>query len=362
MIRVLTLAMIILVASTDLHAESARNCQSNCPGAKTAATSSIELRVGVRSTARPFSYKDTEYAGSKNRSTKSGPLRAEGYDGYMVYICDEVFKQMLINEQHTPDLNVNQIKPVDVDKIMSEQGQSAQFKDRLHLLGSGKIDILCDPATITRDRVKYYAVSPPLFVTGIGYLTLQGTLPPRLNVCQDGKALIGVVGSTNAFSGGIQAILDAGEWARKEYSQAITEALRRGGATADCTRNSDGEPSGIIWAGKTHKNVARAFCNEKINYYVGDIEIISNNASSNPGCIWRGGLKSFTNDRYAIFANIDYEADPVRARWIGRFFEVLNREIATTDSLLDRAYTATFGSAPKSRKLELFYWSLRGMP
>ena len=70
-------------------------------------------------------------------------------------------------------------------------------------------------------------------------------------------------------------------------------------------------------------------------------------------------MDRFTNDRYGIFAQIDYTKD-WKALLLGRFFEVLNREIATSDSLLDRAYGAAFGETVKSRKLDLFFWSLRG--
>jgi len=51
-------------------------------------------------------------------STKSGPLRAAGYDGYMIYICDEVLKHMLISQDGAPKTSSGQIRVLNVDKEM----------------------------------------------------------------------------------------------------------------------------------------------------------------------------------------------------------------------------------------------------
>jgi hypothetical protein len=321
------------------------------------------LRVGVRRSARPFAYysrtveKAAEDDSVASLSAKSGPLRAEGYDGYMVYICDEVLKQLMIPGTDTPDaLLANQVMPVDIDELMKDRpGQ-----DRFSLLGK-EIDILCDPATISLERVRNYAVSPPLFLTGIGYLTRRGSVPPSPTCPPKDQALIGVVGTTNAAQYGIQAIIDADEW--KKYRPLIVAALKGDTENTDACKTPEDpkEVGGIIWAGRTHDEVAQQFCNENIDYYVGDLEIILEHARKQPGCDPVASAQSFTNDRYAIFARIDY-GNVWKAPLIGRFFEVLNREIVTSDSLLDRAYIAEFGAAKQSRKLELFFWSLRGAP
>ncbi|SLN17192.1 Bacterial extracellular solute-binding proteins, family 3 [Roseovarius albus] len=398
-----------------------------------------ELRIGVRSAAAPFSYKvsgnrsyldEVRVDERLNISTGSGPIRSKGYDGYMVRICDEVLKKMLIEQPGAPKLSATNIEVVDVDreivKIANEakkrqdvevrqaedlvevavkakkraeravtgakqrpqqelesaekelegatsaleeaQDQLDQAKnsditavDRFSLLGK-QFDILCDPATINDDRVKGFAVSPPLFVTGIGYLSLKDEVPPK-DACQEGKALIGFVGSTNAASHGIQKILNDGEWHR--YRDDIVTALRaaKGSENRNCPKHFglDGK-GGIFWSGYTHDQVAKQFCERKITYYVGDLEIISEYARSYPGCDFSSGVKSFTSDQYAVFADINYESNPERALLIYRFFEVLNREITTSLSILDQAFIATFGEVPKSRKLEVFFWSMRGSP
>lgn len=322
------------------------------------------LRVGVRSAAQPFSYYSRTFEAAENSTVermmaKSGPLRVAGYDGYMVYICDEVLRQLMTPGPGLPaPLASDQIDVVDVDKLMARKDW--QGRDRLMLLG-GEIDLLCDPATINLERVRTFAVSPPLFLTGVSYLMREGNEMTAWQVGQcppKGKALIGVVGSTNAASHGIRAILEADEW--KMISSSLYPEIqpdRQQGSA--CAMPEDGQVGGLIWAGKTHDEVAKEFCEGDIIYYVGDLEIILAYARRFPGCNPVPAAQSFTNDRYGIFAQIDY-TKPWKALLIGRFFEVLNREIATSDSLLDRAYGAEFGDATKSRKLDLFFWSLRG--
>lgn len=305
------------------------------------------IRVGVRSAARPFSYK-TDSLPPRGLTPKSGPLRSEGYDGYIVYICDEVLKQMLIPEHDTPHLNSEEVSVEDIDVLLQNQ----IGEDRLSLLGT-KIDILCDPATIEKERVRQFAVSPPLFATGIGFLQREAQL--NSSPCTPDKALIGAVGTTNAVKYGISAILASEEW--NNVRDQIELALR---GEPPCS-SKNGEVNGIIWIGATHQEVASRFCAGDIFYYVGDLEIIAQHARRIAGCDFIATTQSFTNDRYGIYAAIDY-SNEWKALRLGRFFEVLNREITTSDSLLDRAYLAEFGERTRSPKLEMFYWSIRGTP
>jgi ABC-type amino acid transport substrate-binding protein len=322
------------------------------------------LYIGVRSAASPFSSGPLEPRPvSENVSTKSGPLRAAGYDGYMVYICDEVLKLLLIDQAGAPTTRSDQIEVVNIDNEMERREPGS---DRFDLLGEEIIDIICDPASINRDRVRRYAVSPPLFMTGIGYLQFPDwnyQIPK--DPCKR-RALIGVVGSTNAAGTGINAILAAGEW--KKQRDKIHTALRSNKRDTSldiegCDKKSPLRPEDVdVLYAKTHNVLAEAFCDGLVQYYVGDLEIIAQHAREHPGCAVSGGVQSFTTDRYAIFANLDYTDQPWKAERISRFFEILNREIVISDSLLDRAYIATFGAAPRSQKLELFFWSMRGAP
>ncbi len=315
------------------------------------------LRIGVRRDAPPFSYISRPKPRQQPSLTaKSGPLRAQGFDGYMIYICDEVLKLLMIPEGDAPLLEYDQIRHVVIE---DEMAQLPPGTDRLSLLEADRVDILCDPATISRDRVRGFASSPPLFLTGISFLMRRGDVEPR-SICGTRKALIAAVGTTNAIEYGVTAILDAGAWPKKR--DEIVNALRN--RNSPRYKNPCGpQHEGAIWQAPNHSAAAKAFCDGEVTYYVGDLEIIRDSIRGYPGCTASSGVQRFTTDRYAIFANMRYDrTDSWKSLIIARFYEVLNREVITSDSLLDRAYSATFGAAPRSEQLELFYWSLRGIP
>ena len=126
--------------------------QEAVPLAPEQAQAAPQLRIGVRSYARPFSYKSTKVPENISISTGAGPIRAAGFDGYLVYVCDEVLKQMLIDQQDAPRFEAAQIVVKDVDALMAAKREAypdTQFEfDRLGLLGP-EIDILCDPASLS---------------------------------------------------------------------------------------------------------------------------------------------------------------------------------------------------------------------
>lgn len=329
-----------------------------------------KLIIGVRSHAAPFSFwigpgadgSSKEAAKLKNGLVvKSGPLRAAGYDGYMVHICDEILLKMMVDEGNTPTIGHDDVGIFDIDTDGVDVLRLNE--DRLTLLGE-KFDILCDPATISRDRVRAYASSPPLFLSGIGYLQPEGAPGPRGD-CEQKTALVGAVGTTNAINVGVNAILAAGEW--RNLRSRILTGLRdlQNGEKGDETgkrRCSNEGYEGIIWQARTHREVAEKFCGDKeIFYYVGDVEIIQESIKRYAGCTASSSVQRFTSDRYAIFADMAYgKGDDDKARLIARFFEILNREVISWDSLLDQAYFATFGDRPHSQLLGTFFWSIRG--
>lgn len=346
----------------------------------------VDLRIGVRLHARPFSYRTG--VTSNDLTGKSGPLRSQGFDGYMVAVCDAVLKQMLIASDASGIPGALNIKPVIIEEVMKNRplgtgeknkhervvipdgdavGAEITVRTRLDLLGP-KIDILCDPATLTRDRVKRFAVSPPLFLTGIGYLTREGYVQPG-NICRDGGAFIGLVGGTTANSYGLNEIIKAGEW-RRVKQQVVKELRGVNGCTgtelADNVpltgeeKNDEIKPKQlVIREYASHDAAANAFCNGDIDIYVGDVEIIQEHTRTIYGCDTKRGVKTFTEDRYAIYAKYDY-TDVNKALWIGRFFDILNREIYGGDSVVNQAYSATFERDSESRKLQLFFWGLSG--
>ncbi|MEM7465201.1 MAG: hypothetical protein AAF362_21240, partial [Pseudomonadota bacterium] len=111
-----------------------------------------------------------------------------------------------------------------------------------------------------------------------------------------------------------------------------------------------------------HEEAAEAFCSGKFYYYIGDREIITYNARNVPGCgaEIEGAGQTYSNDRYAIYGKMTYKkGTEIRDMHIARFFEILSQKVVVSPSLLDTAYEDTFIEQP-SRKLESFYWNVRG--
>ena len=307
----------------------------------------IELRVGVREFARPFSYRpkpgNSPCPAVNLETIKSGPLRQCGYEGYVVYICDEVLKSMAMTDPAAAGLQFT-VTAVSVE----EATDAAKRGDRLEGLGRD-FDILCDPATISRDRVRRFSVSAPVFATGIGYLQL----PPRdvFGTSLLPKCTVGVVGATNAMRHGLLKILAAGEWEKREA--AILAHIKAG-------KEGSEQGEDAVCEFKNHGKLAAAFCAREVRYAVGDAEIIMENARQEPGCEPTPSAIAYTDDRYGIFAATSRDRD--KALLIARFMDVLTREIVASDSLLDRAYLYEFGDRAKSQRLEAFFWAIRGSP
>lgn len=314
-----------------------------------------DLCIGVRSVARPFSY----WLGPDARTdATSGPLSAAGYSGYMIRICDAVLQQMIYEGQLTgPDA----VGTFDIDQMPPAPGSpAAESGDRLDRLGRD-FDILCDPATITNTRRTEFSVSPPLFLTGVSILALPGFLPE--NICgvlrtEKDTSLIGVVGGTTAGQQGVEALIRSGTVAylNAELNNYLAER-------SICDRSLPYER--LVQVFPTHPEAAKAFCGAegakgKIFYYLGDLEIITANAEAVPGCRPKRPTVTYSNDRYAIFSRSDWTADPERARRIARFHDILARMVVFSPSLLDKAFQDTFIGQSPSRKLEVFFWSIRG--
>jgi hypothetical protein len=314
-----------------------------------------DLCIGVRSYARPFSY----WLGTDARTdATSGPLSAAGYSGYMIRICDAVLQQMIYEGQLA---GPGAVGTLDIDSVPPAPGSpAAESGDRLDRLGRD-FDILCDPATITNTRRTDFSVSPPLFLTGVSILASPGLLPETicgvLRAVPD-TALIGVVGGTTAGRQGVEALIRSGTVAslNAELNNYLAERTICDGTLP---------PDRLVRVFPTHPEAAKAFCETdiasgKIFYYLGDLEIITANAEAIPGCKPERPTVTYSNDRYAIFSRRDWTADHERALRIARFHDILARMVVFSPSLLDKAFQDTFIGQSPSRKLEVFFWSIRG--
>jgi hypothetical protein len=326
-----------------------------------------KLCIGVRSAARPFSYKSI-LPGEKASDATRGPLRRAGYTGYMIRICDAALAEMILDARPLAELTFESIGVYDIDtegpKSVPHVGaanatgnEAANTEaDRFLKLGT-RFDILCDPATITNERRDDVTVSPPLFLTGISYITRKGEDPPNKTCSVPEKPLIGVVGGTTASNEGIRALLEAHELPR--FEEALIDYLRRGKKEPFCGTGS----AERIESYDTHFKAAEAFCSGSFHYYVGDLEMITENVKMIAGCEYDNGTRTYTNDRYAVFGkarHLDDENDLSRRLLVARFFEILSQKVVFNPSILDKAFSDTFQGVSPSRKLELFYWSVRG--
>lgn len=322
-----------------------------------------KLCIGVRSNARPFSYK-AELQREMSSDATVGPLRSAHYTGYMVHICDAVLVEMMLpSRSGGPLLPPGGIGIYDLDQPSGRQkDEKATTPDRFGDLGV-KYDILCDPATITNDRRNEFIVSPPLFLTGISYITIRGVdAPPEVCDRMD-MPLIGLVGNTTANKEGLWALYRAGELPRQ---RAALLAYLKGDSSKPAMARSPckGDTVGRIIEFATHKEAAMAFCDGEFFHYVGDLEIITENVKLRPDCGYDNGTRTFTNDRYAIFGKPRSMRIPQASRerqlLVAHFFQILTQKTVFNPSLLDRAYRDTFQDAAPSRKLQAFLWSIRG--
>ena len=323
-------------------------------------TADILLRIGVRSDARPFSYRSQGNFDVLTAATP-GPLANGKYTGFIVKICDAVLTDLLANPRdpgsevaengtegdETVRLERENIKIVDVDRLIARD----KDKSRFDYFGT-EFDILCDPSTITNERRSGLILSPPLFLSGISFIDLHSLPKPRPEGCPK-RPLIGLVGNTTAANSGIRAILEANELPR--YRKLLIDWLDDG--ENQCAQGQEGYKAVRILT--SHTAAAKAFCNREFHYYLGDQEIIIHSARQIPGCEFDQAARTFTTDRYAIFGKIDY-SDADRALWVTRFFEVLSQKVPFSPSILDTAFADTFVGTKKSRALELFFWSVRG--
>ncbi|ABG33180.1 hypothetical protein RD1_3708 [Roseobacter denitrificans OCh 114] len=362
-----------------------------------------QLRIGVRSKAMPFSFQAETMVDVLTAATP-GPLSTQRYTGYITRICDSVLIEMMLDADGPVGLARDGVQIVDLDKeiakldkqpsegrfgllkgyeveIEAEGDDSATQVVRTETVAP-TIDILCDPATITNARRTGLIISPPVYLTGVSYLTQPG-ISRQIGGIDDGscpqippdnpkaaKFLFGLVGNTSSARSGIRALLATNEM--PQYRDALI-AFLRGESNCDLSaqqrqaisilqNNLNGEISGSVMMFRSHEQAAEAFCNGQIGNYIGDREIILANVSNIPGCDFTNGNRTFTTDRYAIFGRLDYGDDPERALRVARFFEILSQKIVSHPSIIDQAFYDTFHPTSPTPTLDMFFRSVRGAP
>ncbi|NIY76884.1 amino acid ABC transporter substrate-binding protein [Thalassospira sp. HF15] len=253
---------------------SSSQATSDCKGKK--------LCIGVRSHARPFSFKPESGSEIITDGTH-GPLARKGYTGYMVRICDAALKEMTLNIGDDEEiLAYSDIGVVDIDTRIETGKKNVTFEttpgldgSRLSYLGQD-FDILCDPATITNDRRSDFTVSAPLFLTGVSYITLAGEnrSGAPLTACSTDHNLIGVVKGTNT-SYAIQALANTNEL--PSYKKEINTYLN---GSEVCTRTLS-----IYQTFKNDEQAAKALCEGKVAYIADPSEELQKEITNSDNCI-----------------------------------------------------------------------------
>lgn len=322
------------------------------------------LVFGVRADAPPFSYHLNPPHGLA-RAARPGTPGDHGFGGFVVDLCNAVLDELAASGRLGE---------------FAVQTRIVNAGNRFELLREGAVHILCDPATIMPERLRPPSktaseapqrlnVSVPVYMSAVTFAQPRD-LPGGEAPC---RILVGAVGETTSVPRGIGRILEAGSFGR--WTPQIEEAIRLLGkgepAQVIAGRTGDetcpGSPA--IRAFATHDDIAQAFCNDEVLYYVGDIEIIRSMISAR-GCLRRSVIApaTFTDERYGIFTALPDSARGAVATAILDFLAELSFQIyekraaqdGTEQTLLDRTYRDTFPDFQPSQKLRAFFWSVTG--
>ncbi|MBR9837867.1 MAG: amino acid ABC transporter substrate-binding protein [Rhodobacteraceae bacterium] len=341
------------------------------PGAH--ALAQADLIVGVRSDAPPFAYLGPRR--TEGRMTVDAPS-GQGdmvFTGYMVNVCTGALEELRKRETFT-------VEYLAVDA-----------PDRFEELRAGRIDILCDPATITRERLagENVYVSPPVYLSGVGRAqvserqwvahwpcigpvvgVVNGTTAPRAV-----KLMADEFGFGETFSDVVQrhpdvdrVVLSESEANDLTRCAAVAEKFGRDPETLAPYTNPDPaltDPSAAVAVRSypNHRALARALCSGEIYYSVGDLEIVSRaiaaiRETEFRDCTARVDPQVFSEERYGIFVHVSDEMDR-SDRLALAFLRQLSIEIHKGyDSILVRSFADNFDRARISQSLDIFLWSV----
>lgn len=316
---------------------------------------SDELVVGVRVDAPPFAFhKDWAGSAQLDPSSTEADQRLAGrpsenkFTGYVVTVCSQVLKSL-------------------EERGMEVFTRPVNARTRFLLLESEDIHVLCDPATVTRNRAARAIPSIPIYMSAITYARRAPL--PALDEC---IPRVGFVSDTTAPHGVREILLNNTE---PRYWVDVAKALQA---------SENGESSPLLMLGNNqvcddvpvlkqyddHRALADDFCAGKVIFYVGDVEIVRSWLSLKD-CIDSSVIAPavYSNERYAIFFAKPSDSTPNRA--ILEFqMELRSRITPSSDrtrtkvpekrSLLIEAFKGTKKLTAPSEVLRTFFWSVTG--
>ncbi len=330
------------------------------------------LKVGVRTDAPPFSY--LAKPDPEGRLTKYSPIQPSGevYTGYMVNLCATVLDEM----QKSRNFTVSWV--------------AVPAKDRFTKLEDGQIDILCDPATITQERLAIpgVMVSPPVYLSGVGRAettrdqwaghwpcigpiagVVEGTTAPR-----SVRLIAENFGFGETFSPLVLAhpdvdnvVLDAKEKESLTRCPGAVEQITRDVgpvATYVSAEVAETDPSAafVVRSYPDHEALAKALCDGEIYYSVGDLEIVTlalqTYMEKVPDCPARADPQVYSEERYGVFVRVSdqmTETDQLALAFLRQLSIDIHKG---QDSLLVRSFSDNFDRQKISRSLDLFLWNI----
>lgn len=296
------------------------------------------LKIGVREDAVPFSYREGSGAPMIDQTqNEQGPLYTAGYRGYVVQLCDMALNALAASRKEEV--------PIEIVSL------SAGTRFGPDALGW---NILCDPATLTSERMKAHDPTLPIYLSGIGYASVSPL--PKADAC---NPLVGVAMETTALHAGVEAILNAKAWPR--YETRIRAGTSANAVAPTQPANCEGTEPSVV-ARNTHPELAGMLCDGKILYYAGDLEIVRANLAleaKKRDCAFELSPETYADQRYTIYTRVMDLDEAGRDRLAG-FRAELSRLVLADDSALLHAYRTNLVGTRPSRKLAAFYWSIIG--
>lgn len=382
-IRVRCSSLVLVVASV-CHSASADLLPLFPPVPEAGmSTSRGQIIVGVRSDARPFSYR----TGARHEERLF-----PDYGGYMIEICRRVLSDM-----------TSSAGPFRDHTVVTRKVDAA---NRFTMLDSGGVDMLCGPDSITPNRLTSYNVSHPVFLSGLTWVTVRGESFPQHRYC---GPILGLLARTTAETVGLQVLADRNELFR--FDQALEQYLNKVSKGGNLSRRTSmlsdmdaftarflgvprraarsektwvepidsgtietdecpgGFDSGPIVHFSSHDAGLEALCDGEIFYYLGDRDILKSRVAGMPTCDLDVKPKTMTKEAYGVFfrrtpRNLFDEATTVRHRFPdsalqAEFNNVLLRLMQESANILDYEFRREFAPDTATADLQRFFDSFK---
>ena len=368
--------------TTDAPSATDTPSATNTPSATDAPSTTdtpLEIRVGVRADAEPFSYRASRYDDLEI---------LKGYGGYMVEICRRVLKRMTASGP----FGTADVVPVEV----SSENRFHALEKSAKVVPSRHVDMLCGPDSITLARLEKFNASHPLFLSGITFLRVR-ELPQGAHC----KSVIGLVANTTAQREGLSMLARSGELVRFDKAldawlaaapeassvsaeepssdEKLDRALSNladglAGKRKERGTPSRGDPSSIITSEcpngyetkpvryfDDHDEGVAALCSNEVLYYIGDFDILDRKVSDRKGCQYLARRETLTRESYGVYfrkPNARNEQDMLDATLYAEFNNVLLQKMESED-ILRYEFRREFAPAEPSPDLERFFESFR---